>query len=122
MKLVLRLVFAVLIAIGGSLPSADAGVPMPSRSEPTVHDHTAHVAHAHAASATVEAKKAASSDGGRSAGGHCTALLGGCCGPIESGAAAAVPAFEKIDVAWLPRIEPDIRDRAAEPATPPPRA
>jgi len=112
-QVVLRIVLAVLIALGGSLPNA------------TAHASAPRCAH----ESMVGATGAASDDcpGGsteRVAHGvdHCIVASGGCCAPLQSTPAFEAPVTTTADVDWLASADRSLLGLTFAPATPPPRA
>ncbi len=122
MNLVLRLLLAFVIALGGMLPSGVAiAVAASQESRMTqampVGDASPTIATAEPCHGT-----AAKPLGGKPIDrAHCVTLTGSCCALELPSAATTVPAFAVLPAEWLAHADVAIVAWAREPATPPPR-
>ena len=115
-SLVLRLCLAVLLVLGGLLPSAPAVAATPAPCHDLARPHAGHMAHA---ASGAEAPCPTSHDHP----GHCVVLGNACCTLVVPMAAIeAVQPRSTSEVTWE-TAEAQTRDGLrAEPVTPPPRA
>lgn len=113
MQLVLRIVLAVVIVLGGVLPNTQAV----ASTSPCEH------------AVAVAADRVISDDcHGMPAGhvdhkaDHCIVASSGCCAPLQSTSSIKVPVTTTAEIDWLAPIDRMLRGRTLAPATPPPRA
>jgi len=110
--LVLRIVLAVMIVFGGTLPNTQAV----ASASPCEH-----------AVAAVSGGAISDDCHGMPSGhvdheaDHCIVASSGCCAPLQSMSSFKTPVTTTADVDWLAPIDRALRGRTFAPATPPPR-
>jgi hypothetical protein len=122
LNLVLRLLLAFVIALGGVLPSGVTIAVAASHESGTtrampVDDAASTIAIAEPCHGTA-AKPISGKPVDRS---HCVTLAGSCCALELPSATTTAPAFAALPVEWLAHADVAIVAWAREPATPPPR-